>query len=522
MSYDNIGLTVSRSEAERLEKENVKRLLHNKKLSLILDLDQTIVHASCDPRISQWKNEEIRQFTLPKSPTVYYIKLRPGLKKFLKEIEGLFDLHIYTMGTKDYAKAVAKEMDPEGKLFKERILSRDESGCLTQKSLKRIFPCDTSMVVVLDDRADVWSNSPNLVRIKPYEYFVGTGDINNPAKINKEENKEEEKKTEDDLDVYKDEDVELYTMLNILKEIHHEFYKYKDHGDVTTIIPNLKRSVLSNCVISFAPEVLHRHHRDPNRSSLWHMATSFGASCSTDLTGKTTHLVALKWDAKAKTAKEYGHSKIVMPAWLLDSTARWKIQNEEMYVLQDAELSDIENPDSVSLEDHLFDEKEDELIENVDWDEVNKELEDFLDESGADTDGDTTDSESVAHMTMSKENSPADSLRQKWKRKRAEESDNEDEERLKKKGKEVKNESKKREREVEEGDREEERPKKREKSQLSEVTTLMDKTEDSYYSVTENNDSDDATHSYRSNSDDDNDDDLDSLAGMLEEEMLYL
>lgn len=47
------------------------------------------------------------------------------------------------------------------------------------------------------------------------EYFVGTGDINNPAKINKEENKEEEKKTEDDLDVYKDEDVELYTMLNV-------------------------------------------------------------------------------------------------------------------------------------------------------------------------------------------------------------------------------------------------------------------------------------------------------------------
>jgi RNA polymerase II subunit A-like phosphatase len=129
MSYDNIGLTVSRSEAERLEKENAKRLLESRKLSLILDLDQTIVHASCDPRISHWKNEEIRQFTLPKSPTMYYIKLRPGLREFLKEIENLYDLHIYTMGTKDYAKAVAREMDPEGSLFKERILSRDENGC---------------------------------------------------------------------------------------------------------------------------------------------------------------------------------------------------------------------------------------------------------------------------------------------------------------------------------------------------------------------------------------------------------
>ncbi|KAI9244629.1 HAD-like domain-containing protein [Sporodiniella umbellata] len=405
MSYDNIGLTVSRSEAERLEQENVKRLLQGKKLSLILDLDQTIVHASCDPRISQWKNDDIRRFTLPKSPTVYYIKLRPGLTQFLTEIEKLFDLHIYTMGTKDYAKAVAKEMDPEGKLFKERILSRDESGCLTQKSLKRIFPCDTSMVVVLDDRADVWSNSPNLVRIKPYEYFVGTGDINNPAKLNnKEEDKQEETKKEEDLDVYKDEDVELYTMLDILKRIHQEFYRYEKHGDVTTIIPSLKRSVLADCNISFAPEVLYRHHRDPNRSGLWHMASSFGAGCSTDLTGKTTHLITIQWDAKAKTAKEYGHSKIVTPAWLLDSTARWKVQNEEAYVLQDAELSDIENPDSVSLEDHLFDEKEDELVENVDWDEVNKELEDFLDESGADTDGDTTDSESVSAFPVSKEN----------------------------------------------------------------------------------------------------------------------
>lgn len=71
---------------------------------------------------------------------------------------------------------------------------------LTQKKLQRIFPCDTSMVVVLDDRSDVWSYSPNLVRIKPCklvstnayfqcthafyvdEYFVGTGDINNPAR----------------------------------------------------------------------------------------------------------------------------------------------------------------------------------------------------------------------------------------------------------------------------------------------------------------------------------------------------
>lgn len=38
---------------------------------------------------------------------------------------------------------------------------------LTQKSLRRLFPCDTSMVVIIDDRADVWEWSPNLVKVIP-------------------------------------------------------------------------------------------------------------------------------------------------------------------------------------------------------------------------------------------------------------------------------------------------------------------------------------------------------------------
>lgn len=37
-------------------------------------------------------------------------------------------MHIYTMGTRNYAKAVANVIDPNKDLFKERILSRDESG----------------------------------------------------------------------------------------------------------------------------------------------------------------------------------------------------------------------------------------------------------------------------------------------------------------------------------------------------------------------------------------------------------
>ena len=37
-------------------------------------------------------------------------------------------MHVYTMGTRAYASAVCKLIDPDGALFGERILTRDESG----------------------------------------------------------------------------------------------------------------------------------------------------------------------------------------------------------------------------------------------------------------------------------------------------------------------------------------------------------------------------------------------------------
>src|SRR4051812_17571549 len=68
---------------------------------------------------------------------------------------------------------------------------------MTQKSLTRLFPCDTSMVVIIDDRADVWQWSANLLKVIPCErracsscradscfgcltvdFYVGIGDIN--------------------------------------------------------------------------------------------------------------------------------------------------------------------------------------------------------------------------------------------------------------------------------------------------------------------------------------------------------
>jgi len=191
--HGHTNLLVSQEEASRSDEEAKRRLLSSRKLSLVVDLDQTIIHATVDPTVAEWQNDpsnpnhgavkDVQKFQLlDDSPGArgcwYYIKLRPGLKEFLDTISKCYELHIYTMGTRAYAQHIARIVDPDRKIFADRILSRDESGSMTVKSLKRLFPVDTKMVVIIDDRGDVWQWSQNLVKVTPYDFFVGIGDIN--------------------------------------------------------------------------------------------------------------------------------------------------------------------------------------------------------------------------------------------------------------------------------------------------------------------------------------------------------
>lgn len=203
MSHDNTGLKISLDEAQRIEQNTTDRLIQDKKLILVVDLDQTVIHATVDPTVGDWQRnpqnpnypfvKDVKSFCLEEEPMVppgwmgarpaptkcwYYVKLRPGLKEFLAKISERYELHIYTMATRNYALAIASIIDPTGEYFGDRILSRDESGSLTHKNLKRLFPVDQSMVVIIDDRGDVWQWDPNLVKVVPYDFFVGIGDIN--------------------------------------------------------------------------------------------------------------------------------------------------------------------------------------------------------------------------------------------------------------------------------------------------------------------------------------------------------
>lgn len=54
MDHSGDGPLMSVEEAAKIERENTRHLLGQRKLSLIVDLDQTILHATVDPTVGEW------------------------------------------------------------------------------------------------------------------------------------------------------------------------------------------------------------------------------------------------------------------------------------------------------------------------------------------------------------------------------------------------------------------------------------------------------------------------------------
>ncbi|KAG5677436.1 hypothetical protein PVAND_007194 [Polypedilum vanderplanki] len=183
-------LKVSEELAKKLGRADTNRLLKDRKLALLVDLDQTIIHTTNDNVPNNLKDVYHFQLYGPNSPW-FHVRLRPGTLNFLKAIEKYYELHICTFGARNYAHMICAFLDENGRLFSHRILSRDECLNATRKNdnLKALFPDEIgdAMVCIIDDREDVWNYAKNLIQVKPYHFFQTTGDINAPEGLTKRE-----------------------------------------------------------------------------------------------------------------------------------------------------------------------------------------------------------------------------------------------------------------------------------------------------------------------------------------------
>lgn len=115
------------------------------------------------------------------------------------------------------------------------------------------------MVVILDDRADVWEWSSSLIKVRPYRFFIDTGDINDPALLAKKKQSfyslppklaggdtSEVSGTENDSPVpfiADEKDDELLILTERLKELHTSFYGAFETGIVPNLEERKKRNV---------------------------------------------------------------------------------------------------------------------------------------------------------------------------------------------------------------------------------------------------------------------------------------
>ncbi|XP_039759176.1 RNA polymerase II subunit A C-terminal domain phosphatase isoform X2 [Pararge aegeria] len=179
-------LKVSEELAQKLGREDADRLLKNRKLVLLVDLDQTLVHTTNDNIPPNLKG--VLHFFLrgPGNQGRWcHTRFRPKTEEFLESASKNYELHVCTFGARQYAHAIAELLDPQKKYFSHRILSRDECFDARTKSanLKALFPCGDNMVCIIDDREDVWRHASNLIHVRPYSFFQSTGDINAPPPL---------------------------------------------------------------------------------------------------------------------------------------------------------------------------------------------------------------------------------------------------------------------------------------------------------------------------------------------------
>eukprot|EP00656_Telonema_subtile_P012392 TRINITY_DN16236_c0_g2_i1.p1 TRINITY_DN16236_c0_g2~~TRINITY_DN16236_c0_g2_i1.p1 ORF type:complete len:432 (-),score=80.00 TRINITY_DN16236_c0_g2_i1:39-1334(-) len=181
------GIRMHSSEVNRYRKRKMGQLEKDGKLTLVLDLDHTVLNSSQFHSITQEQHEMLvgllngEHKDCPKGPHScaallhhnpvigMWTKLRPYIREFLQNMNELYQLYIYTMGNRGYANAMARLLDDDQSLFGNRIISRDDLKGKT-KNLQNVLS-DERCLLILDDSVSVWPDHDRNLLVAPRYHF---------------------------------------------------------------------------------------------------------------------------------------------------------------------------------------------------------------------------------------------------------------------------------------------------------------------------------------------------------------
>ena len=155
--------------------EGVPKISFEKKI-LVLDLDETLIHADFDEEFSPEEYDTIITFKAKKEEektiedsdsTICCLSemdeedthsvgifIRKGVKHFLEEVNKYFEVGIFTASVKEYADAVISFLDPENKLIKFRLYRNNcinFNDSFTVKDLRIFKNVDMKKIVLIDN-----------------------------------------------------------------------------------------------------------------------------------------------------------------------------------------------------------------------------------------------------------------------------------------------------------------------------------------------------------------------------------
>ncbi|XVE88264.1 hypothetical protein DITRI_Ditri19aG0055900 [Diplodiscus trichospermus] len=140
----------------------------DKKGTIVLDLDETLVHSSLDPPPPKYDFRVSRDMD---GVTVnFYVLKRPGVDEFLELISKKYEVVVFTAGHEAYASKVLNTLDPKGRFISHRFY-RDSCKQVRGKYVKDISEMgrDMTKIVIVDDNPKSFALQPeNGIPIKPF------------------------------------------------------------------------------------------------------------------------------------------------------------------------------------------------------------------------------------------------------------------------------------------------------------------------------------------------------------------
>jgi Dullard-like phosphatase family protein len=100
------------------------------KLTVVLDLDETLIHSKLPRTLQDMRQEEERKEDTEPYHDFFEVELysetirvhkRPGLEEFLEEASKHYELICFTAGIQEYAEVLMDAIDPQRRYFRHRL-----------------------------------------------------------------------------------------------------------------------------------------------------------------------------------------------------------------------------------------------------------------------------------------------------------------------------------------------------------------------------------------------------------------